>query len=207
MNTVTVRKILAPLIPYITIGTGLLLLHNSWVGMVGYHAGIAAVMAWSKYRPGLKRVYQSKGSRLPLIGILGGAGSGILLYLLWPGMSIPDDIGTYISSTGINEQTWPAFIVYFSLVNPLLEEYFWRGYLNSDVKRPILNDLLFAGYHLVVFAGHLEIFWLIAIFFGLAGAAWVWRQINRLNGGILASTVSHLAADITVILTIYYFCR
>ena len=207
MNFSAVGKATAPLIPYITISIGLLVLHNAWLAMLGYHVGMAAVMVWSKYRPGLRQVYKGKGPWIPLIGGLGGAGSGVLLYLLWPALSIPDNISNYINSVGLTEQTWPVFIYYFIIVNSPLEEYFWRGFLNSTARKPIPNDLLFAGYHLIVFAGHIATPWLIAIFLGLAAAAWAWRQINRYNGGLLASTVSHLAADTVIILTIYHFCQ
>ena len=207
MKVSTIRKTTAPLIPYITIGIGLLVLHNAWVAMLGYHVGIAVVMAWSKYRPGLKQVYKGKGVWIPLIGGLGGVGSGVLLNLLWPALSIPHNINAYINSVGLNARTWPIFIGYFIIVNPLLEEYFWRGFLNSTARMPVLNDLLFAGYHLMAFAGHIATVWLIAIFLGLVAGAWAWRQINRNNIGLLASTVSHLAADIIIILTIYHFCR
>ena len=90
------------------------------------------------------------------------------------------------------------------MVNPWIEEYYWRGYLGSNTKKIILNDLLYSGYHLVVLAGKVEIVWLIVIFFALAVVAWFWRQTNRWSQGMLPSTASHLAADITVMLTIYF---
>jgi membrane protease YdiL (CAAX protease family) len=207
MNPSAVRKAIAPLIPYLTIGIGLLVLHNAWVAMLGYHAGIIAILAWSKYRPNLKQLYKNRKLWLSLIGGLGGLGSGVLLYLLWPVLSIPDNISTYINSVGLNDRTWSVFIIYFVIVNPVLEEYFWRGFLNSTTEKPVLNDLLFAGYHPMVFAGHIANIWLLVIFLGLVAGAWAWRQLNRFNQGILASTISHLSADIIIILTIYYFCR
>jgi hypothetical protein len=52
--------------------------------------------------------------------------------------------------------------------------------------------------------GYMQTIWLFVVFFVLTIGAWFWRQMNRLNGGLLASTISHITADITVILTIYY---
>jgi membrane protease YdiL (CAAX protease family) len=204
MNALLVKRILPPIIPYITIGIGLLIFHNAWLAILGYHIGMVAVLFLSKTGISLKQVFQ--GNRLWIIFItaLAGATGGILLYMLWPLLSVPDDINLYLQSIGLNERTWPAFLAYFILINPWIEEYYWRGYLAADAKGIAVNDLLFSGYHLIVLAGQMETIWLIVVFFGLTIGAWFWRQMNRLNGGLLASTISHITADVTVILTIYY---
>ena len=204
MNILPVKRILPPIIPYITIGIGLLIFHNAWLAILSYHTGMVAVLLLSKIRISLKQSFQGNKVWMPFITALVGAGGGILLYVLWPLLSVPDDINLYIRSIGLNERTWLVFLAYFTLINPLIEEYYWRGYLASAAKGITLNDLLFSGYHLLVLAGHMEAIWLFAVFFVLAIGAWFWRQMNRLNGGLLASTISHITADITVILTIYY---
>ena len=119
-------------------------------------------------------------------------------------LCVPNDINLYILIIGLAARTLPVFLAYFILINPFIEEYYWRGYLATDAKGIALNDLLFSVYHLIVLAGQMETIWLIVVFFGLTIGAWFWRQMNRLNGGLLASTISHITADITVILTIYY---
>ena len=204
MNAQLVRKILPPIIPYITIGIGLLVFHNAWMAILGYHTGMVAVLSLSRTGIAVKRTFQSNRYWIPFVTALAGAGGGILLYILWPLLSVPDDINLYIRSIGLDERTWPVFLAYFILINPFIEEYYWRGYLATDTKGIALNDLLFSGYHLIVLAGQMETIWLIVVFFGLTIGAWFWRQMNRLNGGLLASTISHITADITVILTIYY---
>jgi len=204
MNSLLVKRILPPIIPYITIGIGLLVFHNAWLAILGYHAGMVTVILLSKTRISLKQSFKGNNCWIPLITALVGASGGILLYVLWPLLAVPDDINLYIRSIGLNEQSWPVFLAYFTLINPLIEEYYWRGHLASATKCLTLNDLLFAGYHLLVLAGHMEAVWLLAVFFALAAGAWFWRQMNRLNGGLLASVVSHIAADIAVMLAIYY---
>ncbi|MFC1921166.1 type II CAAX prenyl endopeptidase Rce1 family protein [Chloroflexota bacterium] len=204
MNTTLVKRILAPLIPYITVSIGLLVFHNAWLAILGYHAGMVAILSLTKTGITLKRAFQGKKLWIPFVTALAGAVGGILLYILWPVLAVPDDINSYIRNIGLNEQTWPVFLVYFTLMNPLIEEYYWRGYLAAATRKITLNDLLFSGYHLIVLAGQMETIWLIVVFFVLTIGAWFWRQMNSLNGGLLASTVSHIAADIAVILTIYY---
>jgi len=190
-------------VPYLTVGIGLLVFHNAWVAILAYHMVIAAIISLSKPVLPFKQIVRSS-TCIPLVfSVVIGASGGVLLYLFWPLLSIPPDIGNYIRSIGLTATVWPYFIVYYVLVNPLFEEYYWRGYLGSNRKRPVLNDFLFAGYHLVVLIGKVGPFWLAAIFLVLCGAAWYWRQVSRITGGLLAATLSHMAADITVILSIY----
>jgi membrane protease YdiL (CAAX protease family) len=203
MNINVLRKTLPAFIPYITITIGLLLFHNAWLAMLGYHAGIVVYLVCSKTK--FKLPFSNDGAKpVTLVaGFLAGAVVSSFLYLCWPFLSIPEDIGTYLETIGLTKSTWPVFLVYFIIVNPMLEEYFWRYCISSTLKRPVWNDVLFAGYHLLVFYGQVASGWLILVFLGLTAGAWFWRQLNRINGGILASYISHLAADIIVILTIF----
>lgn len=204
MNFLPIKKILPPIIPYITISIGLLVFNNTWLAILGYHIGMVVVILLSKTGIPIKQAYQGNKGWITCITALVGVGGGILLYILWPLLSLPDGINLYTRSIGLNERTWPAFLLYFILINPLIEEYYWRGYLTSTTKGIMLNDLLFSGYHLIILAGHIETIWLFAVFFVLAIGAWFWRQMNRLNGGLLASTISHITADAAVMLTLYY---
>ncbi|MFC2038448.1 type II CAAX prenyl endopeptidase Rce1 family protein [Chloroflexota bacterium] len=204
MNTVLTKKIIPPLIPYIAVSIGLLVFHNAWLAMLAYHAGMAAVLLSSKTPLSIRRFFHVKNYRIIFISALAGACGGILLYVLWPFLSVPDDINSYIVGIGLNDETWPLFLAYFILVNPLIEEYYWRGYLASGTRRLTVNDLLFSGYHLIVLGGQMETIWLAAVFIGLAAGGWLWRQLNRINGGLLASVVSHMAGDISVMLVIYF---
>jgi len=204
MKDLTVKRIIPPLIPYITISIGLLVFHNAWLAILGYHAGMIGVIRLSKTRISLRQAFQSNRRWIIFVSAIAGAAGGMLLYFLWPLLSIPEDISSYIRSIGLNEGTWPVFLAYFILINPLIEEYYWRGYLAAETKRLTINDMLFSGYHLIVLAGQMETLWLVVVFISLTIGAWFWRQMNRLNGGLAASTVSHISADIVVILTIYY---
>jgi hypothetical protein len=198
------KRVLAPSIPYATIGIGLLVFHNAWLAIVGYHAGMIAVIRLSPAGIAANPSYRGHGYSIPLVAALAGSCAGLLLYIVWPSLGFTHDPGSYVRIIGLNDQTWPAFLAYFILTNALIEEYYWRGYLAPVGKGIGLNDLMFSGYHLIVLAGLLEPVWLMVVFVCLAAGAWFWRQLNRLNGGLLASTVSHLTADATVILTVYY---
>jgi len=199
-----IPKTLAPAIPYLAVGIGLLLYHNAWIAIFGYHIGIVLMVRFTGRGVPVRQIFQGREYRTLLVAILLGASGGLLLYLLWPILAVPNDIEAYLESIGLNARTWPIFLAYFVTVNPLLEEYYWRGCLGSQRRRPILNDLFFSGYHLLVLAGSVGAIWLPVIFLALAAAGWFWRQINRHASGLLPSVVSHIAGDIAVITTIYY---
>jgi len=196
-------RYVAPFAPYLTVGIGLLILHNVWAAIFGYHLVMLLIMFLSG--KGLPFAQLWRGGdrlRLPLL-TAAGVGGGLLLWLLQPWVLINGQLAVFTQSIGLTQQSWPFFMVYFVLVTPALEELYWRSYLGNSTLKPQLNDFLFAGYHLIVLAGIIQIGWLIVIFFLLAAAAWCWRQSNRLGGGLLSSFSSHLAADISVILAAY----
>jgi hypothetical protein len=201
---ILIQKVLAPAIPYLAIGVGILLLQNAWIAIFGYHLGIVLMVRFAGVGVPVRQVFRGRNYRTLLAGVLIGAGGGLLLYLLWPLLAVPDNIDAYLESIGLNVRTWPIFLAYFVTVNPLLEEYYWRGVLGSQRRRPILNDFFFSGYHLLVLAGSVGAVWLPVVFLALAAAGWFWRQINRQASGLLPSVVSHIAGDIAVITTIYF---
>jgi membrane protease YdiL (CAAX protease family) len=203
MTGLHLKKFAAPLIPYCTVGIGLLVFHNAWLAILSYHAAILTILLLSKTKIVFKSG-QNHNRKILFTAALTGSSAGIILYFLWPLFSVSGDFQNYIRSIGLFGWTWPVFIVYYSLVNPLMEEWYWRGYLGSADIRLIPGDLLFAGYHLIVLAGQVKIGWLIVIFIGLTAGAWCWRQTNRLDQSLLPSVLSHMTADIGIILVIWY---
>jgi len=189
------------------VGVGLLIFHNAWVAIFSYHIGMLIMLLLSKPGIPVKQLFKSSNCRIPVMTTTVGAMGGMLLYFLWPWLSVPNDINAYTRNIGLTEETWPLFLAYFVFVNPLIEEYYWRGYLGSSIKRIELNDLLFSGYHLIVIAGKMDIVWLVIVFFIISIGAWFWRQVNRLSQGLLPSMVSHVAGDISVMFIIYIVLR
>jgi len=196
-------NLLYALLPYLAVGAGLLLFSNAWAAILAYHVGIILVLLLGSRKISFGRVVRSNSAGHLALAAAIGAGGGLALYALWPLLEVPPDISGYMNSIGLTAGTWPFFLAYYALVNPFMEEYYWRWRLGSDSSRPVLNDLLFAGYHLVVLAGKMDALWLAAVLLVLSGAAWYWRQATRLTGGLLAAVLSHMMADITVITTIF----
>ncbi|MDP2719654.1 MAG: hypothetical protein Q8P44_07480 [Dehalococcoidia bacterium] len=49
-GTITVKKMVSPCIPYLTVGVGLLLFHNAWIAIFSYHAGMLLMLFPAKSR-------------------------------------------------------------------------------------------------------------------------------------------------------------
>ena len=138
MKALPLRKIISPLVPYIAIGIGFLIFHSAWLTVLGYHAGMSAVVLSSNTRPGLKTVFKGNHFWIPLITAFAGACSGVLLYLLWPYLSLPPDINVFLRSINLSGGSWLVFIVYFSLVNPFMEDPS-KVRLSKEFKRNFLS--------------------------------------------------------------------
>jgi hypothetical protein len=113
------------------------------------------------------------------------------------------DLSAYVESIGLTSSTWPIFIGYFVLANPLLEEYFWRGFLGSPTRLLHLSDFWYAGFHGLILLGKMQAGAVLYSLIVLVLAGWFWRQIARLDGGLLAPVLGHMAADFTILMAIY----
>lgn len=203
---VKTARFISPLVPYIAVSVGLLVFHNAWATLLGYHVGMLVILLIVRPEIPVRSLFRSKGWKVPLVTAAFGA-CGALVYFLWPVFSISPDINLYLQKIGLNGPTWPFFLAYFIIVNPFLEEYYWRGYLGNSSKRLIINDLFFAGYHVIVLSGKAATIWLVFAFLVLVCAAWFWRQANRWGGGLWPSTVSHIAGDMTVLLAVFFMVQ
>jgi hypothetical protein len=139
---------------------------------------------------------------IPLSVILCGS-SGLTLYLLWNYFGFAADLPTQVESLGLDRANWAPFVAYFALVNPWIEEYFWRGYLGSDTTGPYTSDFLYSGFHGLILIDKVQT---ASILFGLTVlvlAGWFWRQIARKDQGLLAPVLGHMAADLAILLAVY----
>jgi hypothetical protein len=130
--------------------------------------------------------------------------SGISLYFLWSYVGRIDDLPAQIAAFGLTRGIWPVFILYFTLVNPPIEEYFWRGYLGSPTRRLYPSDLLYAGFHGLILMGKMQPGAVCYSLGVLVLAGWFWRQLGRVNEGLLAPVLGHMAADFTILMVVFW---
>ena len=196
-------RLAAPLLPYIAVGTGFYLVHNAWAALLGYHIGIIALLTLTHSWP-VKHQIKLPANRLWLIPGLSGTTSGVLLFFLWNIAVSSSNPATKLVSLGLNSTTWLLFIVYFSLVNPWLEEYYWRGWLGNPSSSLLLRDIWFGGYHLLVLAPFIAPGWLVFALVFMSMAGWLLRQIAARSGSLFSAILLHFTADLSIILAVYF---
>jgi len=196
-------KWIAPTLAYLAVGLGLFLFHSAWGALVGFHTVIVVSLLIA--RPNIPITFLLKSTNLKwtfLSFLLCGSG-GVALYFLWDVFKVASDLPAQVAALGLNSATWPAFIAYFALVNPFIEEYFWRGYLGNPTKSLYLYDFIYSGFHGLILIGKVQGY---SIIFGLSVlvfAGWLWRQIAREDHGLLAPMLGHMAADFTILMAVY----
>jgi membrane protease YdiL (CAAX protease family) len=201
------KKWFLPILPYIAVVAGVHLFNNAWLALLGFHASILIMLAIVRPNIPVGVLFKSKSPKWILISVLVCGSSGIGLYLLWNMFSISPDLPAQLSTMGLSSSTsWLAFITYFSLVNPLIEEYFWRGYLGSSSKKPYIGDIVYAGYHALVLWGKVHPVIILLALIVLSSVGWFWRQISREDEGLLAAVLGHMAADFSILFAVYLIC-
>ena len=201
------KKWLAPVLPYLAVCAGLYLFKNAWFALIGFHAAILFALAVMRPNIPINILFKSKYPQWILINVLICSASGIGLYFLWDLFGIVPDLPVQLNSIGLNSSvSWFAFITYFSLVNPFIEEYFWRGVLGSDSKKFYIGDFVYAGYHAVVLWGKVPPLLILFALITLTSAGWFWRQSSREDKGLLATVLGHMAADFSILVVVYWMC-
>ena len=196
-------KWIAPALVYLAVGIGIFYFQDAWLAILGFHIAILSSLLIARPNIPVSILGKNHNKRWIILSVLLCGSSGVTLYFLWKYFGVRADLSVQVEALGLNSRSWPLFIAYFALVNPWIEEYFWRGYLGSSTKGLYRSDFLYAGYHALILIGKLPVG---PILYGLAVlvlAGWFWRQIIREGQGLVAPVLGHMAADFTITLTIY----
>jgi membrane protease YdiL (CAAX protease family) len=116
-------------------------------------------------------------------------------------------LGAELANMGLQNTPWLLFIFYYFIVNPILEELFWRGYLGSPNLKPAGSDFWYAGYHVLILVLFVDWPWIVLSFVTLVGAGWTWRQLARIYNGLTIPIVSHAAADAGIIGAVFFLAQ
>lgn len=197
------KKWLAPILPYLAVWAGLFLFKNAWSALIGFHVSILIVLVIARPNIPINILFKSKYPKWMITNVLLCSSGGIGLYFLWDIFGIANDLPLQLELLGMTSSLWMIFIIYFSLVNPFLEEYFWRAYLGSTTKGFYIGDAAYAGFHGLVLVNKVHPVSILFALTTLTFIGWFWRQIFREDGGLLAPVLGHMVADFTILLTVY----
>ena len=197
-------KSLAPILPYLAVWVGLFFFKNAWVTLLGFHLAILLALVYLRPTLPLHVFFKTAKTKHVLSSILICSLSGLGLYFLWDVFGITDDLHEQLALIGLDKTTWFGFIAYFSLVNPFLEEYFWRGTLGNDSRQVTVTDLIYAGYHVLVTWNKTHLLSMLFMVFVLTFAGWFWRQVYRRDESLLAPLLGHMAADLFILMAVYF---
>jgi hypothetical protein len=197
-------KWIAPLGAYVAIIVGLLIAHSAWGALLAFHAAILISLWLAKPNVSPSLLFKSTNKKWIAVSILLCGSSGVSLYFFQTSLGIVGDLPEQLKSIGLSSVSWPLFIGYFTLVNPFIEEYFWRGYLGSPARGLHIFDGIFAGYHVFLLSGKVPTSSIIFGFVLLTLASWFWRQLTRQDEGLLAPVLGHMAADFSILMALYW---
>jgi membrane protease YdiL (CAAX protease family) len=201
-------------LPYAAVLLGLYVLRNAWAAILLYHAGMLALLRLGgrtglRGQGGLLRAVRQGWSAPAAVvtGIVCAAGS-FLLAPLWGTISREHvDLAEALTSFRLSGLSWWVFAAYYVTVHPLLEEIFWRGYRPGAHRSPVVPDVAFAGYHVLVLCLFIKLPWVLASFGVLWFASWGWRRLTARYSGLGVAIASHAAADLSVIAVVEYLIR
>lgn len=196
-------KWIAPILAYLTVGIGLFVFHSAWGALLGHHTAIIVSLFIAQPNIQIKILLTCTNFKWILLSVLLCGSSGLFLYFLWDIFGFASDLAEQVSALGLNASNWILFIAYFSLINPFIEEYFWRGYLGSKTKSLQTSDFMYAGFHGLVLINKVQTGFVVFGLCMLVLAGWFWRQVIREDGGLLAPVFGHMAADFTILVAVY----
>jgi len=193
--------------PYGAVIVGVFLFHNAWIAILLYHA-ILALCVCIVNRTMVSEIKKGfSGSQAFLLGFPALL-CGLLIYWFWPHAKTDTiDLSTVLHTYELDGLAGGLFAVYSILVNPILEELFWRECWNPSYSKPAFIDLVFAGYHGLALALILKPVYVIAAIGFLSGVSWLFRYLKQINRGMAIPYIMHLAADISIIASVWLLSR
>jgi len=194
--------------PYVAVLIGLYALKNAWIAIGLYHCGMAGFIIAADRNNLLQK---ARTGWNPIVAILGTAMSAMvvpIIYFSWGYVHLPGEpLAAKLATLGLPGTAWILFAIYFSTVQPFLEELYWRGYLGASQKVLSWTDFAFAGYHILVLAWFIKLPWLLIAFLVLTITAYIWRYMASKLEGLALPLLSHAIADVGIVTATYFLAQ
>lgn len=199
---------ISPIAPYLATLVGLYWAHSAWLAIGLYHLIMGAVLLARRPESRLRQLAQGWNWRAGLPHMLLGLAAGPTILVLWPTIARePEHLNATLADLGLQGQAFWIFAVYFVLVNPVLEEVFWRSAPRVRRGRPALSDFAFAGYHALVLNLFLDAIWTLVATVLLVLVAWSWRRTIPRGPGLAIPLLAHALAGLSIITAVAYLMR
>lgn len=189
------------------VALGLYVIRNGWITFALYHAGLISCIFLAGQRRIFEYIFSGWDWIAGVISITCCSLIGPLLWFLWPFISTePENLSAQLAGLGLKGLGWLTFIFIFVAVNPVMEEVFWRGFLESrgNCKEilPWIVNIIFAGYHLPILIFFIKPMWLILTFIVICMGGWAWQWLSRKFDGLAVPLISHISADISIVIAV-----
>ncbi len=127
----------------------------------------------------------------------------------------PDQIQTVLDDWHIDKSQVIPLMLMMIVANSIIEEIFWRGYLyqklaliTSRRNLLLLSAAFYASYHLITTVCLFSLIYGLLFTIVIFGAGIFWADKRRLYNSIYFPLISHLLADLGIMLIYYkYFGR
>ena len=172
---------------------------------------------------------RKRAVRIPVptgIGWVWGAAFGLVVTVtMWVGYwfwiepagwiaQLPGHVAKKVAELGCDTKLrFVALGIFYSVVHSLLEEYYWRWFVFSGLKRylsvataVLVSSIGFMGHHVIVLATFLgwqsPATWIFSVAVGIGGAFWAW--LYHRSQQLYPAWLSHLIVDAAIFLLGYW---
>lgn len=154
------------------------------------------------------KLFGLKKKNLPKLLLLGSVIYGIILtayFILGPYFDFSSVVSGLEEQLDVNANNFIFVAVYISIVNSLLEEYFFRGIAFIELKSLTSRRFaygfsagMFALYHVAMLIGLFDWYLIVLMLVALIVGGFIFNYINEKEGSILASWAVHLFANLAI---------
>ena len=158
--------------------------------------GLAALTLFRFPKKGLLAAY-ALGAGVYAV-ILGG------YFLIRPFSDFSGIAGKLTQNAGVTRENFLYVSLYISFVNSLLEEFFFRGFLFTNLKTKgnlfanLFSAAVFAAYHVAMMAGWFSPVLFVLVMAGLTVGGMLFNGLNDKFGGICVSWLVHMCANFAI---------
>lgn len=155
-----------------------------------------------------RSLFRSNKKGLAVAFALGVGLFGLILggyFLLSPFFDFSNIASSLTASTGVDGDNFLFVALYISFINSLLEEFFFRGFVFTNLKRSanrttayLFSSLLFSLYHTAMMIGWFSLPLFLLILTGLAVGGAIFNFLNEKYNTVFVSWIVHMFTNFAI---------